>query len=719
MSAEEPNKNNNDKNSDALEEAFDISIENIAKSALEDKEKKEEVKAKKEEQRQKAQEVVLTLKGKYDIFPYDEIEFFSFDDFKAYKATDPNDGSKSLIAVTCHEYWPPRRRFFRTFDSINNKCIANLVDYGVVQWRHENKERYVLIYDNIFGKPAMTDLAKKHEPFSEDMLVEKLIKPMSEIITDFAERDFIHGGINPLNLFDNMLDNGNSFALRPCMEMPLSYAQPAIFEPIEVALSPGYARGHGHKKNDIYSFGVTVVMLMIGYNPLVGKSDDEVIDAKIKQGSYAALVGKHRIPAGINEVLRGCLSDDIDSRWGYQDLAKWADGKRMTPKQSPADQRYDRGFPFNGRDYHHLRSLAKAMWSHPAEVIRVLEDDSLHKWLDRTLGEKKVAERLVMAKRQTPGDMSDKKNRDLLTTRVIMALDPKGPIRYRHLAFNPEGLGNVLLHCIAEEQDINDIMTVIAQDLIQFWFSFNPDNYADVATMVSNLDSCKRFLKQRVKGNGIERCLYFLNRDASCQSETFKNYHVHNALGVMFVLNKIGMLDNHPREPFDQHMAAFLTVHFSSSNEGDIQLLGAEDLKERYYATLTLLASLQRFGEAKSLKGLGRWVMGLMGPVIESFHSRKIQKKIEKELQKSAAKGDLVGMYEVVNNQTINREDFLGFSKAQIEYKRLAKEYQRLSTELKSDTMGQAQGLYLASVIAFCMAILGLGVFLAIHYNFL
>ena len=709
MSDNTEQKQTNDTDSEQVEIA---ALDDIAESALADIKLDEAKKAKEAELKEKREKTVVSLKGKFDVFPLWELPNFSGSMSKACRVEDTTGASRELIGFICHKYFPPRFKNFRIYDSINNKCAAKIVGHGAIDWpADEMGERYIMIYENIYGQCAMPDLNAQYSPLHEDVLAEKLIKPITEMLSAFAERDFIHGAIRPDNMYENQLDGNRSYAVLPRMEIPLSSDQNPLFEPVEMALCPSVGKGQGHKKNDLYAFGVTIALMMLGFNPMAGKSDEQIIEAKITQGTYVALLGQQKVPSGINEVLRGLLCDDIDDRWSISDLESWVDGKRMTPRQSVADSKYDRGFNFRGQSYHHFRTLAAAMQGHTSDVLRIVEDESLYKWVERTLGHKEVAGRIEVAIRQAPGEKTDLRTQEALVSRVIMALDPKGPIRFKNLSFHPEGLGMCLLEAITEMKNVDDFLTIINQDLLPFWFSLNPYNYADAAAMVTSLDACKKFLKQRAKGNGLERCLYYLNRDAPCVSPMLDQFYVTNAISLVRALDKIGMQETHPKEPFDQHIAAYLTVHFSASNEGDIQLLGAEDLKERYFAALTLIASLQRYGEISSLKGAGQWLYTLMEPVINGFHSRDIREKVKNDLKKIAMRGDLIGMYELLNDKKINKEDLVGFGRAKLEYKRLSHEYQKLDRELAKDNAGMGQGKQLAAIVSFIFTVVGLIVF--------
>ena len=60
--------------------------------------------------------------------------------------------------------------------------------------------------------------------------------------------------------------------LGECLSAPSSYRLPALYEPIERALADNGARGAGGYADDMYSFGVSLAVILRSVDPLEGKN---------------------------------------------------------------------------------------------------------------------------------------------------------------------------------------------------------------------------------------------------------------------------------------------------------------------------------------------------------------------------------------------------------------------------------------------------------------
>lgn len=707
-------------NTENAQPAFDASklqIDKLAQKVMKKKEAEKTVPVIKDTPSKPSE--VIKFKKDIEILADKKIDTLSTQLTQAYEAVNTQDPTKRLYAVVCNDYLPPRSKSFRNFEGLNNKCMAELIDAGSVYWKSESRRRYVIIFDNIYGKPAFKDLNDRITPLREDAIINKLLIPISSLLSVMKGKSITHGKINVLNLYDNLLDGGKSFAIQPCISEPVGYSQPVIFETIERGMCMASGRGYGGIETDLYALGVVVAMLMIGYNPMAKLTDAEVVAAKLKHGSFSCLMGGQRIPQGLNEVLRGLLCDDIRVRWTLEDIQKWIAGRRMSPRQAGSELKASRSLDFCGKKYNNLRQLSAAFDEHRQEAIKVIEDGSLKKWLDRALGDRAVGERFEMATHGFMLDLKDPIRAETMITRVIIALDPKAPIRYKGLAMMPDSVGMVLTDAAAYQKNLDTIKSLIQKDFISFWLTCQIDTAStiDATATLGQMEAVRSFIRQKTPGNGIERCLYYLNKEAPCLSPHLKNHYVNGPIRMIMALEELAAQSDRPKDPFDQHMAAYLAVHFSGTKEGDIQLLGAYDLKVKYKAILTLLSSLQSYAEIKKLPNLAQWMITVIESVVNNFHSRKLRKKIKADLDNMAHAGDIIGMMDLIENQAIFKDDIIGFSKAQLEFKKLSKEDFKLQKDLINETAGLDEGREVSAIICSILAVIGLFFFMFYHFG--
>jgi len=714
--AEKKEQNNTkDKKEDDIE--LNLNIEDLAKSALDKKHEKEEEVVKEEAKKEKIEKTIVTLRGRYEVFVYKEIKALSNPYVKAYEARDNQNKNRRFVCFVCANELPPRRRLLKTYQSVTHKCVPGLVAHGFLKWGAEKiEERYVLIFENVFGAQFMSHINTPIQAMTSDELASNIIKPMYELLTSYAEKGLVHGAIRPTNLFQNQLDQGKTFVINPCLALPLGYDEHVLFEPIELAMAEPDGKGMGHIQNDLYALGVTLAILMVGRNPVEGLSVNEIIEGKLRYGTFSLLLGQQRISGAINEVLRGLLVDNIHERWDLSDLQKWCDGSRQTPRQTSPEPKAERSFEFMKKHYTSLRLLARDLAKNPSEAFKVIKDESLHKWLGRTLTDLSIADRYRMATAHLATDGDDSDGMMAIVSRVVMALDPVGPIRYKEHSFMPDSMGQMISTLARKKGGAEMFASILSEELVPFWFTLSSEGSSEQNDILKSLKRCQEYLRKRAFGNGMERCLYFLNRDVQCLSPLFDKFYVYNAIGVIVGLELVAKRDDRPEEPFDNHIAAYLTVHFSGSNEGDIQLLGSTDLNIRYHSTLTLFASIQNFSEMSNLSNLAGWMMTLMDPVIEAFHSRQLRDAIKKDLEKISRQGDLVAMLRHISNTNLMKEDVLGFSKAQLTFMKLEKEKKVLNMKIQHPEMGVSEGRQVSALISFILATVSFIVFMTMIY---
>src|SRR5581483_10874509 len=151
-----------------------------------------------------------------------------------------------------------------------------------------------------YHRPAspryMRTLDEVHPPMSEDAFNRQFLNPLVGLLADFMRTGIVHGSIRPTNLFWRF---GSSAPpqLGECLSAPGGLSQPVLFETIERGMTMPIGRGAGTHADDCYAFGVMAAIFMLGSNPLKGMDDRAIIQTKMEQGTFNALIGHHRLPA--------------------------------------------------------------------------------------------------------------------------------------------------------------------------------------------------------------------------------------------------------------------------------------------------------------------------------------------------------------------------------------------------------------------------------------
>ena len=145
------------------------------------------------------------------------------------------------------------------------------------------------------------------------------------------------------------------------------------------------------------------------------------------------------------EILRGLLADDLAERWPLSDVELWANGRRMTPKQAKLPTKAARPLPIAGFDHENTRSAAHGLsqnWHLSGDIIRGQDFDT---WIQRSLNDEQLVNNLNKAIGSIQAIQSAPRAEDpRLIARVILALDPSGPIRLGGFATHVDGIGTTL-----------------------------------------------------------------------------------------------------------------------------------------------------------------------------------------------------------------------------------------------------------------------------------
>ena len=156
---------------------------------------------------------------------------------KAYIAKGTDKAPSYLFALVCEDHLSPRTTKASNYAAIINPSLVRLVASGAIFWPPLGKEKYCFIYENTLGKPLMTEDTRGGLGMKSEIVMNAVIKPMIGVLADMRDKDLIHGNIRPSNVFDGGQKNVERAVLGECLSLPIGYHQPALYEPIDRAMS--------------------------------------------------------------------------------------------------------------------------------------------------------------------------------------------------------------------------------------------------------------------------------------------------------------------------------------------------------------------------------------------------------------------------------------------------------------------------------------------------
>ncbi|MBF0563463.1 MAG: serine/threonine protein kinase [Alphaproteobacteria bacterium] len=342
-------------------------------------------------------------------------------------AEDKRAGGR-IYALICDPTLPVRVNMMRSLRGVKASGILPMIEFGPVPWP-DGRSCMAVLYQEPLGGRVRSDTRTRNDPIHERDINRMAIDPLRAGIKELNERRVTHRAIRPDNLY-YMDPARQQIVFGDCVTSPPGYDQPMISETIVSGMTQRDGRGAGMLENDLYAFGVVILSLLTGRHPCADLSDEDILHAKITQGSYQALIGDLRLPLPMTELLRGLVSDDPQQRWDLEALDLWTEGRRLSPIQTKPAQKAQRDFPFKGKLYSNTRELAAALGQNWDAAVDPIRDGQLETWLKRSLDDKGRGEAITKAlKLVAASSMDSRAITDSMVTTVMSVLDPMAPIR--------------------------------------------------------------------------------------------------------------------------------------------------------------------------------------------------------------------------------------------------------------------------------------------------
>ncbi|OPZ78568.1 MAG: hypothetical protein BWY78_00518 [Alphaproteobacteria bacterium ADurb.Bin438] len=644
------------------------------------------------------------LKERYRIFFKDRLTEFDMPNAKAYRTVDEKNPSKSVFTLICDHPLQPRMQFAVVLKALRHSGILNLNEFGTLYWTPKAKTQMCFVYDMPLGGRVMKNLDDVISPIPEKEYISKYAPVLVSALSELTHRGITHRAIRPDNLY--YMDKAKTMIVfGDMLTSPPAYDQPVEFEVIESAMSMKEGRGHGKLLDDLYSFGVTSLYISIGRRPKINfRSDEELLDSKIRRGSYSTLVGEEKIPLSMIELLKGLLSDNEEQRWNLDALKMWLAGRRLSPMQTRAGKISQRAYIFNGKEYFTTRELASAYANNWSLAIEAVRSEKLLIWLFRGLEDKKLHDAIESAIGAIMVKYPNiKVQNNVLVAKICLMLDGNACIRYKHLSFLPDGLGSLLANAYAlnKQEDINIIIEMLQADILAI--------YSECRINFTYKNSYKvlaSFINHPNIGSGLERCLYNLNEFLPCKSKFLEDEYVNEINKLVPAMDKVAKTVDVKTWPMDRHIAAFISEKFGNKANDQVNALRSENLAIATAGLLSTYAILQWSLGPESVHSLAGWLGCHIMPMIDSYHNKERRKAIENEVPKIIKKGYLPELFNYLDNLEERTKDYNGFMVAKSEYVTLKKEIEQFEMEFnKVNYEAEQLGMQVATVSSFCIAL--------------
>jgi len=645
--------------------------------------------------------------GDVTIYPDRPLPKYDRGPLKAYEARQGGNEERRYALITQRSL-SPRLRAVGKYQSITNIHLPALVKSGVVFWPPAKEQIFTFIYEDKALRRVLEPKAKAALGMSPERMIDRVLQPLLPILQEFYNKDYVHGALIPQNMFWQTGDDGSEkILLGDSLSLPGSYDVPVLYETIERAMTSPIGRGVGIKSDDMYTLGVTLAVMLRSHDPFEPMSNEEIIQQKIEQGSFAAIVGKDRFKGSVLELLRGLLSDDDESRWDFEDITGWMEGRRVMPRQSVRYKKAQRPLVFNKNKYFYSANLARDIEKNTDELKKVIANDDLEQWVSRALEDEPMLERVNKAFQGVKEKHGNQPPGPVLASAMSTALDPYAPMRFKGMTFLAEGFGNALVETIVNQKNPAVFVELLSGGAVMSWLSMCYKASIDVGNMVKKIDSCRNFLRQEKIGFGLERCIYALALDTPCLSDKLKKYFVLDAESMLFAFEDMCANGDAPAFFMDRHTIAFLSLRDSKVVEPYMYDLSSDIEHRRILGDLRVLATMQKRTNLQPMPNIAAAIMESLSVVLQRFHDRDVRERLQKSLRKYAEKGELTKMLALISNEEIQRKDYQQFRGAMREYSNLRKESKNLRLGMKhKEHFGINTGKDVSAMVSSVLAIL-------------
>ena len=662
----------------------------------------------------------VSLGAKIKIYHDRPLPEYDHGPLKAYAAVSYLNDVTECYALICERAYMPRLTLVENYVRVNNPGLVNLVGNGAVFWTPLQEERYVFVYEvRTNSRKVSEDKPGLALGLSPSMVLKNIVPPFVSILTDLEHKRVIHGNLCLSNMFaqyqdDNIVDvfTGDMLAL------PYGMAQPEIYKTVSAALAEQGGLGTGTIANDIYAFGVCIAQILRTKDPMDGKSEAYILQAKLQKGSYATLIDKERFSGPFLELLKGVLHDDPLKRWSVEDISLWADGRQLSPKQNPPPKIAPRPLEFENKKYDQVATLAKDLCHAPASAMHLVESGQLLHWLERSLGDKKATARYERALGFVRENLKTHEKNIITASNVAMGLNPANPIFYKGHALYPEALGDKLIALIETEGDLNPVVDMLKQGLFNSWFIYRLEaGGSDYLGMSEHFEAARNALRGKKTGYGIERCIYMLSKRVHCMSPLLKTVLAYDAADIAIKLDKI--LEKTPKavsQVMDRHIAAYLIEREPQVIERRLFDLDSPHQSEVMHAVLSCYAAIQKRHKIDSLPHLAKALLKKVKPCYRIFYDLTLRKAIEEKVTLAAEKGDLPAMLSFIEDPIARNRDRKAYNNALQEYHKLETESQEIQMNLiDRSSFNKNFGREISAMIASGLAIFVI-IFIAISF---
>ncbi len=350
---------------------------------------------------------------------------------QVYQALDQH--RQQAVALKLYHYdATPKASVIQHLQGLAHPNVVTLYDYG--HWQG----RFFEVMELCAGG-AMSE----QMPFTQAQL-QGYLAGINQGLQYCHMQGIVHRDIKPNNLFFREITHENvligDFGISSYLDRSVRVTHSAAHLTLDYA-APELLDGHEvSEKTDYYALGISLIHLLLGHSPWVGKSQNDILVAHLR--------GRVPLPdacsADFLRLLRGLTLVSAEQRWGYAQVQAWLQGDSV-PLAQPETQVFAAQRPYPGYPPAHTPAqLAQALAEFDA--LKQLCRGDIRRWVFDYFDATTAQYLEALAADCT----AEKRSETDLLKRLFYVLDAEAPLQVgRQQAQNLQQLGDLL---VASEQ---------------------------------------------------------------------------------------------------------------------------------------------------------------------------------------------------------------------------------------------------------------------------
>lgn len=637
---------------------------------------------------QSSADMTSLVKERFEIYYDRPLPELDSNGAAAYEVKDKINPQRRLFALICDNNYSPRLSMLPYLKAIDHPNLLKLVEYGTVYYAPEKSHNMALIYARPGGAKVSTVL--EHDEKISHSRFKSLILSLGSACEVLRNYNLTHRAIRLDNLFYKD-SSREEFVLGDCAASFPGLYQPSVCETINNMLALPQGRGSGVSSDDMYSVGAVMLAVVLGHEISSPLTNAELINQKLKKGSFATLSGNEKISAQFSPVIKALLEDNEDLRWNHLQVYNCLEGKTTSFSVGEVYDRSVKALTVNGEKYYTVKSAVLAMLNYPDEALTLIRGGKLLEWIKNGLENEKLyakIDRLIV-------QYKEKEETRFLVEQVCIMLDPGLPIKTGDIFVFPGGISKAVFYYLKNEKNLDVFYSLFNSDLIKLWYQEQPSLHSP-----ANSSEFKTYIARGDYGYGIDRIMYDFDDDLPCTSPLLGNEFVNTPSKLLRALD-----DNYAQFkdslPFDKNIIAWLRCKMGKKIDGILTDINAHQDALQISAVIRLYATIQNKNGPVQVVRLAQWLVNSSKPVVQSYHNIKYQKYLEHELVKIAKNGKIIELYNILENDEARQKDRSEYSDTLKKINLLMSERNRiLSGSAKLDEEAKELALRFGAVLS-------------------